>query len=38
VPKEIEIRADMPKVTVERNGKYKEILDKYEKLIKEKPE
>ncbi len=38
VPKKIKIRADMPKVTVERNGKYKEILDKYEKLIEQKPE
>ncbi len=38
IPTEIQLRPDAQKIRLERNGKYKKILDEYDRLIRERPE
>ena len=38
IPNEIQLRPDGAKIALERNGKYKDIFDQYESLLKDKPQ
>ena len=38
IPNEIQLRPDGAKIALERNGKYKDIFDQYERLLKDKPQ